>query len=698
MRRICLVGAGYISRVHKDVLRDVKSAHLACVVDPNLRAARALAGGDGGVQVFASAAEALAADAFDAAHVLVPPSLHCATGVELLRAGKPVLLEKPLATATGECEALLAASREGGASLGVNQNFLWHPAFLRLRRLVESGRIGRPRSLECTYNAPLRQLAARQFGHWMFDAPGNILLEQAVHPLSQIVALAGDIEEVRALASAPVELAPGIRFYPALDATLHCARLPASLRLAFGQSFPFWRITVVCDDGVGVADILANRCYSYRRTRWLDAVDGALSSLRTGAEVAGAGLGNAVNFALSALRLKGRTDPFLSSMAASVAAFHRALDEGAQPEADGALGAHLVATCEKLAVAAYGAPVARPARRRPPPPEAWDVALLGGTGFIGTPTVRHFLARGMHVAVLARSLRNLPAVFDDPAVALVQGDIRDRDAVGRAIGEARYVVNLAHGGGGGSFEQVRDAMVGGAEMVARLCIERGVGRLVHIGSIAALYLGPQGEAITGTTPPDPEADQRADYARAKALADLMLLDLHRREGLPVVVLRPGLVVGAGTPPLHSGIGFFNNDQHCIGWNGGRNPLPFVLVDDVAAAIVEAALRPGIDGRAYNLVGDVRLTAREYVAALGRATGRPLRFHSQSPSLLWAAEAGKWLVKRAGGRAVPLPSRRDIVSRGLMARFDCSDAVRDLGWSPVADREVFVRQAIDVHAS
>jgi hypothetical protein len=65
-------------------------------------------------------------------------------------------------------------------------------------------------------------------------------------------------------------------------------------------------------------------------------------------------------------------------------------------------------------------------------------------------------------------------------------------------------------------------------------------------------------------------------------------------------------------------------------------------------------------------------------------------------MLWIEELGKWTVKRAGGRAVPLPSRRDILSRGLTASFDCSDAKRDLGWCPVADPEVFAQHAIAVH--
>ena len=59
---------------------------------------------------------------------------------------------------------------------------------------------------------------------------------------------------------------------------------------------------------------------------------------------------------------------------------------------------------------------------------------------------------------------------------------------------------------------------------------------------------------------------------------------------------------------------------------------------------------------------------------------------------------KWVVKRATGRKVPMPSQRDFLSRGMVAEFDCSDAKQDLGWTPVADPERFSERAIRVHAT
>lgn len=697
MTRIALVGAGYIARVHADALRGLPSRRIAAIVDPSAEAAAGLARLCPGAVVFGSVAAALAANAFDRAHVLVPPELHAPIAIKLLEAGKPVLVEKPFAATGTECAALTALATSKNTPLGVNQNFVHHPAFVRLRRFVEARTLGRPSYVDVLYSVPLRQLAARQFSHWMFAAPGNILLEQAVHPLSQIAALAGSIGEVRALAAPAVALAPDRLFHPSVDVALACEHLPAQLRFAVGQSFPFWQVRVVCADGMIVADILANRCVTHTRTRWMDAVDGSLSGTSTAAALARDSIGGTLGYVASLLHLRPRGDPFFVSMRATISAFHAAVDAGARPALDAAFGTMLVKACERVSDAAF---VAAPPPRKPAPstqvPVTSDIAILGGTGFIGTHLVRRCLAENLTITVMARAIRGLPIEFDDPRVHVISGDIRDQAAVARAINGAKVVVNLAHGGGGGSWEEIRAAMVGGAETVARTVQTDGTQSLVHVGSIASLYLGPQTAPITGATPPDSQADRRADYARAKAVCDTTLLAMHRNTGLKVVILRPGVVVGEGTSPFHSGLGLFNNEQHCIGWNAGRNPLPFVLVDDVADAIVHACQTKGIDGRCYNLVGDVRWSARDYIATLATTLQRPLRFHPQSATRLWLIECTKYLIKRLTGRSVAAPSRHDFLSRGMTAHFDCTDAQRDLNWHPVSDPKTFQVRAIEVH--
>lgn len=694
MSRICLVGAGFIARVHADALASLPGRRVTAVVDPNTDAASRLARVCGNVPTFTSVAEAIAAGGFDRAHVLVPPDRHGEAALPLLQAGIPVLLEKPLAVSQAECDTLLAAVAETGTALGVNQNFVHHPAFVRLSSRIAKGAFGQPRFIGCVYNVPLRQMAARQFGHWMFREPGNILLEQAVHPLSQIVALAGEVHDFAARPGPVRDIAPGVPFVQSLEVSLGCARLPAQLRFAVGQDYPFWQVTAVCDDGVVVADILANRCFAYGRTRWLEALDTMLSGLATAGAIARDSVANLAAYGLATAKLRRRSDAFFVSMRGAIGAFHTDLDAGRTPKLDAGFGAGLVGVCARIAAQTFPRATPKP---RQPAPERWDVAILGGTGFIGTHTVRRFVEAGERVAVMARNLVNLPEIFAHPNVALIRGDIRDATAVARAISSAARVVNLAHGGGGADFAAIRAAMVGGAETVARACQAAGVRRLVHVGSIASLYLGPQERPVTGATPPDEREAERGDYARAKVLADRLMVEMHAREGLPIVILRPGVVVGEGSSPFHSALGFYNTEQHCIGWNAGTNPLPFVLVEDVAESILRATLAEGVEGRCFNIVGDVRPSARAYIADLALALGRPLRFHPQSPRWLWLEDSAKWVVKRATGRAVPAPAMRDFLSRGMLAAFDCTDAQNALDWHPVADPVRFRERAVLVHA-
>ena len=74
MSRVCLVGAGYISRVHSEAIGSIPGLQVTAVVDPNESAARALAGP--GTAAHASVDHALAAGGFDRAHVLAPPDRH----------------------------------------------------------------------------------------------------------------------------------------------------------------------------------------------------------------------------------------------------------------------------------------------------------------------------------------------------------------------------------------------------------------------------------------------------------------------------------------------------------------------------------------------------------------------------------------------------------------------------------------------
>lgn len=696
-KKVLLVGAGNIAKTHAAVLQSMPGVELHGVFDVSEGAAQSLAKQFGAKHVHTSLDAAAASDA-DVAHVLTPPDLHFGTALPFVKAGKTVLLEKPVGVSTRECDELREAARAAGAIIGVNQNLAFNTAYLQLRQAVTSGRLGRPRHLSYIFEAPLRQLSAKQFGHWMFREPLNILLEQAVHPLSQIVDLAGRVTELSTQAEAPVEISPGVGLHNACQVSMLCERMPASLRFHVGANFTVCRMTVVCDDGVAVADMFSNQYHELKRTAYMEPIDNWLSPRDAARQWASAGFATLRDYALAMVKLKPRSDAFYLGMKGSIEAFYADLAAQGKPRIDLEFGAHLVAVCEQIARSfkplSSAAPGSAPTVA---PPSGPLVAVIGGTGFIGSYTVETLLEQGYRVRVMARGTNNLQPVFYRPGVELCRGDVKRAADVEKVLQGADFAINLAHGGGGPNFEAIRAAMVDSARLVIDACKKSGIKRLVHVGSISGLYLGDPSSVVTGATSPDPLAHTRNDYARAKALADEEVMRGHR-EGLATVLLRPGLVIGAGTSPFHGGLGFFNNDQFCVGWNDGRNALPWVLGDDCARAIVAALTAPAAAGKAYNLVGDVRPSAREYVGTLAQTLQRPLQFVPSSATMLWLTEMGKWTIKRLAGQKVNRPFRRDILSRGLRAQFDCSDAKRDLNWRPEADPAEFHRRAVAVHAA
>ena len=107
----------------------------------------------------------------------------------------------------------------------------------------------------------------------------------------------------------------------------------------------------------------------------------------------------------------------------------------------------------------------------------------------------------------------------------------------------------------------------------------------------------------------------------------------------------------------------------------RINLPFVLVQDVAAALVRGIQAPGIEGRSYNLVDVPLLTARDYLDQLQRLSGTTLDVRYRPIFQFYLTDLTKWLVKLLvhhpdRGR---IPSYHDWESRTQKAVFDCSRA-------------------------
>ncbi|GAB1381407.1 Gfo/Idh/MocA family protein [Pararhodobacter aggregans] len=143
----------------------------------------------------------LADDRVEAVAVFTPASSHAEIGLACARAGKHVLMEKPLDISTARAEALVAGCREAGVRLGVVLQHRFRPAAMRAADLLAAGALGRVVGCSTTirlwrpqayYDEPGRGTRARD--------GGGVLISQGIHTLDLTLSLAGPIETVTGFA------------------------------------------------------------------------------------------------------------------------------------------------------------------------------------------------------------------------------------------------------------------------------------------------------------------------------------------------------------------------------------------------------------------------------------------------------------------------------------------------------------------
>ena len=136
-------------------------------------------------------------DSVEAVVVLSPANTHRDIAVLCAKAGKHVLMEKPLDVTTARAEELVAACRKAGVRLGVVLQHRFRPAGMKLAEMLRAGELGaivgcstttrlwRPQSY---YDEPGRGTLARD--------GGGVLISQGIHTLDLMLSLAGPVEGI----------------------------------------------------------------------------------------------------------------------------------------------------------------------------------------------------------------------------------------------------------------------------------------------------------------------------------------------------------------------------------------------------------------------------------------------------------------------------------------------------------------------
>lgn len=133
-------------------------------------------------------------DRCDVADVCLPTDLHTEIGVRCLAAGRPTLLEKPMAGSTADARRLVETARATGSPLMPGQVVRFFPEFAAAQRLVREGAIGTPAAARMRRGGKAPQGA----GGWFKDhsKSGGVLLDLAVHDFDWLRWTVGEVTQV----------------------------------------------------------------------------------------------------------------------------------------------------------------------------------------------------------------------------------------------------------------------------------------------------------------------------------------------------------------------------------------------------------------------------------------------------------------------------------------------------------------------
>jgi predicted dehydrogenase len=197
-----LVGCGMIAEFHTRAINDISNAGVVAAYSRNKASAEKIAGmARGRCEIYDDLGKMLAHPGLDVVCVCTPSGAHLEPAVQAARAGKHVVVEKPLEITLARCDAVIDACASAGVRLCTIFPSRFGAANIRLKEAIEGGRFGRL-TLGDTY---VKWWRTQEYydsggwrGTWELDG-GGALMNQAIHNVDLLYWLMGDVESIVAM-------------------------------------------------------------------------------------------------------------------------------------------------------------------------------------------------------------------------------------------------------------------------------------------------------------------------------------------------------------------------------------------------------------------------------------------------------------------------------------------------------------------
>jgi uncharacterized protein YbjT (DUF2867 family) len=233
-----------------------------------------------------------------------------------------------------------------------------------------------------------------------------------------------------------------------------------------------------------------------------------------------------------------------------------------------------------------------------------EIAIIGGSGFVGAAIAQRLVKRGQRVRVISRRRERQRALLVLPTLQSIECNPYDTAALANAIRGCDAVINLVgilneRGDDGRGFQRAHVEL---PQSVVSACQQAGLQRLLHMSALGA------------------SASAASYYLKSKAAGEALVM----ASGLQVTAFRPSVIFGPGDSFLNRFAALLKMVPGVMPLAAAKSQFAPVYVGDVAECFIRALDLPATIGQSYELCGPHRYTLEQLVSYTASQIGRTVR--------------------------------------------------------------------------
>jgi nucleoside-diphosphate-sugar epimerase len=315
------------------------------------------------------------------------------------------------------------------------------------------------------------------------------------------------------------------------------------------------------------------------------------------------------------------------------------------------------------------------------------VLVTGAAGFVGSRVagtllrlgfqrVRCGVRRSSDLGLLHASI---PAEYANRCET-VEANLLSRDECRQLTDGVQLVYHLAAGRGKSFPACFQGSVITTRNLLDALIESPRLKRFVNVSSFAVYsrWQSKRSALWDESCPLEDNLDERHDaYAYGKLKQDELVQRYQEQTGIPVAIVRPGIVFGPGKKAIPGFVGMDTLGFFMHLGGGGR--LPLTYVDNCAEAIVLAGLTPGAEGEVFNVIDDELPTSRAFLRAYKRQVRKFMSVPIPYPLTYGLCTLWEWYARRSKGQLPPVFNRRACVFAWRGHRYSNRKLKERLGW-------------------